>query len=92
MFHYVYRITNGRQYYIGARSSRSAPEFDRYKGSGNWCIYTVPFLPRRKEIVSVHTTRLEAEERETELLREHVGNIHCMNRRVSSPKRKFRVQ
>lgn len=88
MFHYVYKIHCGKDFYIGVRSCDWPPEYDtKYMGSGVWCLYGIIRKPRMKEIVSVHETREQAEVAETRLLNENVGKYNCRNRRRSNCKK-----
>lgn len=84
--HYVYQITAGWQYYIGVRSCMGDPDADRYRGSGNWCLFTIPTTPRVKRVLSVHETRHEAEIEEARLLAIHIGKFECRNIRRRTPK------
>jgi hypothetical protein len=89
MFHYVYEISNGNQFYIGCRSSRCRPEEDvKYKGSGVWILFTVAYSKRVKTILSVWATRFEAEEEESRLIRLRWNDRGRMNRKKSSPRRR----
>lgn len=82
MHHYVYRVTSGKRFYIGVRSSKKRPELDtKYLGSGNYILFQVKFIPPVKEILSVHETRDEAQREETRLLCLYIGHRHCMNRK-----------
>jgi len=84
MHHYVYRVTFGRLYYIGVRSSKRRPEEDkRYVGSGHFILFHPKPCPPKKEILSEHETRDEAQREECRLLMEHIGQPGCMNRRYS---------
>jgi hypothetical protein len=84
--HYVYQITAYRAYYIGVRSCIGDPHADHYRGSGNWCLFTVHTTPRVKHILSVHETRHEAEVEESRLLAIHIGKFDCRNIRRRTPK------
>lgn len=89
MYHYVYEIRAGKQFYIGCRTSKCLPEHDiKYKGSGVWCLCTIAYTPRIKTVLSVWKTREEAETEETRLIRDAIKNRMCMNRRVSSPRKR----
>lgn len=93
LHHYVYKVTFGCQYYIGVRSSKVSPEDDwRYLGSGNFILYKIKYFPPVKEILSVHETREEAEKEESRLIRIHIKDYRCKNRRVTSPRKNKRVQ
>lgn len=82
MHFYVYKVSFGKCYYIGVRSSKVSPEEDtRYLGSGIFILYKVKYHPPVKEILSVHATKEEAQREESRLLVIHVGKSHCMNRK-----------
>ena len=91
MHHYVYKIQIGSRFYIGVRSSKTSPEKDPYKGSGNCVLYGICFAKKTKTVVSEHKTRRDAEVEESRLIRENFGSAQCLNLRRSNPKKSAHV-
>jgi hypothetical protein len=88
MYHYVYRTQEGLRYYFGVRSSKVPPDQDRkYIGSGMSILYGFHFKPRIKTIIAEYPSRHDAEIAESLLIKEHYGKTHCMNRRITSPRK-----
>ena len=82
MHHYVYKVSFGKAFYLGVRSSKKTPDQDsKYIGSGCFILFTIKRYPAIKEILSVHETREDAEREESRLLTQFVGTLHCVNRK-----------
>lgn len=86
VFHYVYKTTNIEtgEYYIGARTCYGEPLDDAYVGSGEW-VKDQDKSALSKEVISLHGSRSELAEAETEEIRAHIANAECKNKRVSAP-------
>jgi hypothetical protein len=82
--HYIYRVTNpatGR-YYIGVRTCLGEPASDAsYLGSGRWpqhCAFHGIALT--KVVLSVYSSRYQAEQAEAGAIAQHIDDPLCMNR------------
>ena len=87
VYHYVYEMRVGIQFYIGCRSSKVHPELDfKYRGSGVWCLYGADY-GRAKKVLSIWQSREDAEREESRLICELRFKVGCMNRRIPKPRR-----
>lgn len=87
-YHYVYCITHKPTgaYYIGVRSCYVSPELDDYYGTGRASAWLESVKPEcHRAIMQAFSTRLEAAQYESQLLRKHVGEKQCLNRLRTAP-------
>lgn len=87
-YHYVYKVSFDKRFYIGVRSCDCPPKEDtQYIGSGNFILYKPKYHPPVKVILSIFLCRSDAEREEAWLLQEHIGKGFCMNRWKSGSKK-----
>lgn len=88
MFHYVFRIDAGSQYYFGVRSSKVPPQDDPHMGSGSFILYEIAYAKRKKVILGVYPSRFDAEAAKSVLIRTHHDDWRCQNRIRCTPRKR----
>ena len=77
MYHYTYKITDGKRFYVGRHSTDNLD--DGYMGSGKWVRSIKDKTRLHKEILTFYASSEEVISGEAVLISENINNEYCMN-------------